>query len=70
MAFSSRPARLAQASTETLTGPLPDAFTFHSTVVRDSSAPEPVVSKNTNELKTHAPGRFGIEVYAWFANGC
>ena len=23
----------------------------------------PVVSKNTNELKTHAPGRFGLEVF-------
>ena len=29
-----------------------------------------VVSKNTNELKTHALGRFRIRgVYAWFASG-
>ena len=29
-----------------------------------------VLSKNTNELKTGAPGRFGLETSeAWFANG-
>ena len=31
---------------------------------------EPVLSKNTNELKTGAPGRFGSEASeAWLANG-
>ena len=30
----------------------------------------PVLSKNTNELKTGAPGRFGSETSeAWLANG-
>ena len=31
---------------------------------------DPVLSKNTNELKTGAPGRFGSETSeAWLANG-
>ena len=37
---------------------------------RPAGAPELVLSKNTNELKTGAPGRFGSETSeAWLANG-
>ena len=37
---------------------------------RDSSRVASVLSKNTNELKTGAPGRFGSETSeAWLANG-
>ena len=44
---------------------IPTAQLLHRSIdVVSSNAAEsmPVVSKNTNELKTHAPGRFGLEV--------
>ena len=48
---------------------IPTAQLLHRSIdVVSSNAAEsmPVVSKNTNELKTHAPGRFGLEVSCAF----